>query len=316
MGPDRGRVFAMPGLRASAWPHGSKRRRQRKSEVRTRGFGTVFGVDDDVPAVSRTRLLPMKKRRPFQNPFRMKIGSHRLYEPGAREQVVELGMDRFMHSRPAQRVQRSLDRLFASTMKHVVVGAVAVVVGIAAVVGAADYRGVVGVDYSQDAGNTYICANPSGSPVTAQAGVSVSSPTLSLYNPIGSGKNLTVVDVGVVPAAANANTADIFLAYNITPSSGPSSTGFTLTAPDITTAVVAKSTGTLTTAVAKCQIQGVLPATPLAFRYLGTVSTNTYAGIYDATSGRVVVVPGATISIQATAAASILAHITWREDPQ
>lgn len=175
-----------------------------------------------------------------------------------------------------------------------------------------------GPDYSQGASNTYYCANPSGSPVTSQAGVSISSPTLSLYNPLTSKKNLVILDVGIDITASPAAASGIFLAYNVTPSSGSNSTGYTLTNPIVTSAQVGKSTGSLTSSLARCQIQGSLPPTPVAFRYLGGVTgASAISGVrlVDETNGKVVVPPGGMISIQATAATAMVAHISWREDP-
>ena len=63
----------------------------------------------------------------------------------------------------------------------------------------ASWFGNPGSDYSQSAATMYLCANPSGSAVVTQAGVSLSSPTLSLYNPVASGKNLVILEVGILP---------------------------------------------------------------------------------------------------------------------
>lgn len=175
------------------------------------------------------------------------------------------------------------------------------------------------VDYSKDANSSYYCGNPSGSAVTTQAGVSVSSPTLSLYNPPNSGKNLVLLDVGIGVTASPAAAASFFLAYNISVSSGINQAGFTVTTPIMTSALVGKSTSTATTtSIATCKIQGVLPATPIAFRYLGgTTGASAIGGVVftDTTQGKVVIPPGAIISIQSTSAAALVADFLWREDP-
>lgn len=183
---------------------------------------------------------------------------------------------------------------------------------------AADYRGVVGVDYSQDAGNVFYCANAPGTPVTTQAGVSVSSPTLALGNPFGSGKNLTVLAVSVQETAFPATPAVVLLAYNVVPSSGVVITTNTpATAGLMTSALVGKSTSTATTtSIAKCTVQGFLPALPTGFRYEGTLSTQTPNGVFDPVNGQVVIPPGGVVSVQTTAAISALANFVWREDPQ
>lgn len=182
---------------------------------------------------------------------------------------------------------------------------------------AADYRGVVGVDYSQDAGNTFYCA--STGTVTTQAGVSISSPTLSLYNPVGSGKNLTVLEVTPVFTASPAAAAAFALAFNITPSSGVFISSGGVAGNIVSANLVAKSTGTLTTAIAKCTLQGVLPATPTLFRFLSQVTGAAAIGGFnstDQTQGKIVVPPGGLISLQTTSSVNAQASIEWREDSQ
>lgn len=167
-------------------------------------------------------------------------------------------------------------------------------------------------DYSRDAGNMFYCA--STGTITTQAGVSVSSPTISLYNPIGSGKNLVLLDTGLVYTASPAASSDFFFAYNVTPSSGiQTGTGGRGV---VTPALIGKSS---TTAIGVCNLQGILPATPTAFRYLsGTTGASAIGGalLTDATNGKVVVPPGGLISLQTTTAANVLAHIVWREESQ
>lgn len=171
-----------------------------------------------------------------------------------------------------------------------------------------------GPDYSRDAGNMFYCAS-TGTVIT-QAGVSLSSPAVSLFNPFGSGKNLVVLDIGINVTASPAAAADFFLAYNITPSSGigNGATG------NMTAALIGKSTSTFTTtSIASCKVQGILPATPTAFRYLGGTTGASAIGavvLTDYTNGKVVVPPGGLISLQSTSAATVLAHILWREEPQ
>lgn len=173
-----------------------------------------------------------------------------------------------------------------------------------------------GPDYSQGAGNTYYCA--STGTVLTQAGVSVSSPALSLYNPFGSGKNLVVLETSVEPTASPAAAVQFSLAYNLTPSTGNlAGSGVTGT---LTAALVGKSTSTATSAsIARCTAFGILPALPLSFRYIGGMpgaAAISGVALIDNTQGKVVVPPGGMISIQSTTAANVLAHILFREDPQ
>lgn len=168
-------------------------------------------------------------------------------------------------------------------------------------------------DYSRDASSMYYCA--STGTVATQAGVSISSPVISLFNPQNSGKNLVVTEIGVDITAAPAAAMGLELAYNLTPSSGVAGG----VVGNLTSAIVGKSTSTATTnSLATCTLQGILPALPVVFRYLGgTTGAAAISGVVftDSTGGKIVVPPGGLISIQTTTAASLLAHILWREDP-
>lgn len=173
-----------------------------------------------------------------------------------------------------------------------------------------------GDDYFKDAGSMFYCA--STGTVLTTAGVSVSSPSISIYNPINSGKNLTLLEVGIDVLASPAAATGYVLAYNVTPSSGIQAlTGAT---GNMTAALVGTSTSTATTnSIAKCNAQGILPATPIAFRFLGgTTGASAIGGVVftDHTDGKVVIPPGGLVSLQATAASQIQAHFLWREDPQ
>ncbi len=187
---------------------------------------------------------------------------------------------------------------------------------------AAEYHGVVGIDYSQDAGNMFYCA--STGTVTTQAGVSASSPTISLYNPSGSGKNLTVLEVYAAAMSIPAGLTQVSLAYNVVSSSGVrvdtnSLVNVNGSTPTVTSALVGKNLSSSTVAypgTAKCFMQSWLPATPVLFRYIGAVSSSTLQAVWDQTNGKVVVPPGGLLSLQTSAAANLQAHILWREDPQ
>lgn len=177
------------------------------------------------------------------------------------------------------------------------------------------WSSVTGPDYSRDAPSIYYCA--STGTVTTQAGVSVSSPVISLFNPLTSGKNLVLMDVGVTPTASPAASVVFELAYNIVPSTGiQSGTGAT---GNVTSALIGTSTSTATSqAQGVCKVQGILPALPVAFRYIGgTTGAAAISGTVftDLTQGKVVLPPGGLVSIQTSSAANLLAHLVWREDP-
>lgn len=165
-------------------------------------------------------------------------------------------------------------------------------------------------DYSRDASSMFYCA--SSGTVTTQAGVSASSPTISLFNPANSGKNLVLLDAGLVFMASPAAASDVVLAFNVTPSSGPQ-TG-TGARGVVTPALIGKSS---TTALGVCNLLGNLPAVPSAFRVLGgTTGASAISGVVltDSTNGKVVIPPGGLVSVQTTTAANVLAHLLWRED--
>ena len=198
--------------------------------------------------------------------------------------------------------------------------------GLSSVSGAAWFGAGTATDYSQDANNMWYCA--STGTVTTQAGVSLSSPTWSLYNPAGSNKNLVVLDIGVALMSSPAAAVEFSLAYNVFPSSGilvstQSLVNVNGSTATITSALVSKvvaSSFTLPTtlAVGRCNLQGILPGTPTAFRFIGgTTGASAIGGLVfaDLTQGKVVVPPGAIISLQTSSSAAVQSHVLWREDP-
>jgi hypothetical protein len=179
-----------------------------------------------------------------------------------------------------------------------------------------------GPDYSQGAGNSYYCANAAATPVVTQAGLSVKSPALVLSNPPGSGKNLVVLDLGVDITASPAAAAGFMIAYSTMPTQAITYIASnTVVIPALVFSVVQSTTAQIAMTKALC-VGGVgttLPATPVAFRYLGgTTGASAIGGISltDETWGKIVVPPGSTISLQATSATSVIADFVWREDPQ
>lgn len=186
-----------------------------------------------------------------------------------------------------------------------------------------------GPDYSQGSGNSFYCANLAGTPVTTVAGLSSLNPALILVNPYTSRKNLVILDVGIEVTAAPAAAVGFMLAYSTGAANAvtvATSTVNAITFTTMTTVVPALLPSTIlsTTTVAaqsvgQCFRGATLPNTPVAFRYLGgTTGAAAISGVQwtDQTQGKVVVPPGVTVSIQTTSAASVLAHILWREDPQ
>jgi hypothetical protein len=163
-------------------------------------------------------------------------------------------------------------------------------------------------------GNVWIGANPLGTPVTTQAGLSATTPALTLFNPYGSGKLLVLWRITVGLNAAPAAASTLVLAANITQLQAipASNTLGTITNANLGLA------GGLGAAVGQCYRITTLPAAPVAVRYLGSVSAASlvaFAQIIDNVDGELVLQPGVAISIQATTAAAIFGSFTWEEVP-
>lgn len=159
-------------------------------------------------------------------------------------------------------------------------------------------------------GNVFIGANLGGAPVTTQAGLSATTPALTLYNPKGSGKRLVLWTVTVDITSSPAAASGLMLAWNLASAEAPSST----TDATITSAIL----GPLVKPVGQCYRVATLPAAPVAFRFLGgTTGASAISGVQliDHIDGEVILDQGVAISIQATAAAAILASFTWSEIP-
>jgi len=159
-------------------------------------------------------------------------------------------------------------------------------------------------------GNVYIGANLGGTPVTTQAGLSVTTPALTLYNPIGSGVFLVLqtvtLDITTSPAAA----AGLMLAYNLQNAAAPA----TVTLANVTNGLI----GISSQPVGQCYRIATLAAAPLAFRFIGGTTGAAAIGgvqIIDHVDGEVIIRPGVAISVQSTTAAAILASFSWEEVP-
>lgn len=159
-------------------------------------------------------------------------------------------------------------------------------------------------------GEIYIGANLGGTPVTTQAGLSATTPALTLWNPVGSQFYLVLqtvtVDITTAPAAA----AGFMLAYNALGSAAPTAT----TAANVTNGLI----GTTSAPVGQCYRIATLAAAPLAFRFIGgTTGAAAISGVQliDHVDGEVIIPPGVAISIQATSAAACLCSFTWEEIP-
>jgi hypothetical protein len=141
---------------------------------------------------------------------------------------------------------------------------------------------------------------------------------LILINPLGSGKNLWVIDIVVAQTSASTTSQPaITLAANTNPLALGS---YTLTTPlTINSALL----GSIATPSAKLLSSATLPAAPAIVRTiwqaqnLATAATTGSAVPYvkDEVAGAIGVAPGCAISLSATAAISAISSITWCELP-
>lgn len=154
----------------------------------------------------------------------------------------------------------------------------------------------------------FIGANLGGTPVTTQAGLSATTPALTLYNPVGSGVNLVLLTVTCDITTAPAAASGLMLAYNLLNATPPATT----TDATMINAIV----GSTTAPKGRCYRIATLAAAPLAFWFLGgTTGAAAISGckLTENIDGQIVIPEGVAISIQATSAAAILASFVWKE---
>lgn len=158
-------------------------------------------------------------------------------------------------------------------------------------------------------GRMFIGANPSATSVTTQAGTSVTTPALVLYNPSNSGIKMILNTFSVSITASPAANTQFFLAYNPDTSAAPNTT------TDAT--IISAMVGTTLKPKGKCYRVSTLPDAPIACRYLGgvtgasSISPNVIESKID---GEIILMPGVAISLQASAAAAVLASCSWVEE--
>lgn len=154
----------------------------------------------------------------------------------------------------------------------------------------------------------FIGANLGGTPVTTQAGLSATTPALTLYNPVGSGVSLVLLSVTVDITSSPAAAAGLMLAYNALNATPPATT----TDATMVSAII----GQTTSPKGRCYRIATLAAAPVAFRFLGgTTGASAIGGVrlVDNVDGEIIIPEGVAISIQSTSAAAILASFTWKE---
>lgn len=166
-------------------------------------------------------------------------------------------------------------------------------------------------------GNSFYCANLAGTAVTTQAGLSATTPALTLYNPANSGKNLVLTETGLDVTAAPAAAAGFMIAVSSAIALSGGSANGAITLATVAT-VLNANTASQTQSSGQCYRVATLPFAPVAMRYIGgTTGAAAISGVVltDPTDGKIVVGPGTAISIQSTSAAAIIAHFLWEEVP-
>ena len=163
-------------------------------------------------------------------------------------------------------------------------------------------------------GNVFWTANQSG--VTSQAGLSVTTPVLTVYNPIGSGVDCSLLFAGATFLVAFAAAAIVWLAAGV-PGGGADVTG---------TAAVVRSArvGSMQQSRVQPFLAATLPLVPVGIDILGVgltaaITTVPQIQVLDRHyNGSVVVVPGGNISIQTSTASgtnSTACMFVWEEIP-
>lgn len=149
--------------------------------------------------------------------------------------------------------------------------------------------------------------------VSLGAGLSATS-VWSLYNPIGSGVNLVLLEFTFAFSAAPAAAAVVFL--TIPGTTGQATpTGLTLLATPWSNALVGSA---FQSSVARVYTAATLAAVPIVYRVLGSVvavGSLTPPTLGGEIAGLIIVPPGAHVTLQASAAASGFPSMTWEEIP-
>jgi hypothetical protein len=161
-------------------------------------------------------------------------------------------------------------------------------------------------------GNVYWGANLGGTSVTTQAGLSATTPALTLFNPFASTVNLVLWTFGYCFTAAPAAACGVMLAYNNPNLSGVPTAPTSTTLANVTSALVA---GTKLP-IGQCYRVATLSAAPLALAYFGgTTGASAIGGqpsIFDL-AGQIIIPPGTAVSVQTTSASAIICSFAWEE---
>lgn len=163
-------------------------------------------------------------------------------------------------------------------------------------------------------GQVYACANQTG--VTTQAGLSATTPALTLYNPVGSGVYGVLMYAGGVASVAFAAASIIWIGAN----TNLVAAAVTGTAGITRNGLLGGSNNSKITALTAA----TLPAAPVAIATIGVGLTGAITTIPSmATLGRffdgeIILYPGSAVSFQtstASGASGFFGEFVWEEVP-
>lgn len=158
-------------------------------------------------------------------------------------------------------------------------------------------------------GRIFTGSNLLGTAVTTQAGLSATTPALTLSNPTNSGYYASLLQITIALNAAPAAATTLCLALNSNAAAPTSTT--------VANIVNGSNGGPVNNAVG-CFRVATLAAAPVATKFLAFV---TAAALVDSNTfvidlgGSDLLLPGSQWSIQATTAVAIFASFTWEEVP-
>lgn len=146
--------------------------------------------------------------------------------------------------------------------------------------------------------------------VASPAGLTAASVNFTLYNPIGSGYLLSLLNIAIALGAAPVAATAIWLVGNLNPAAAAPAT---VTLLNIINNLLNSQSG-----VGKAYSTATLPAAPVIIRPLAFVdaASNNAAGSFkDEVAGAIIIPPGCAVSIQALTAVSLFAAMDWEEIP-
>jgi hypothetical protein len=154
----------------------------------------------------------------------------------------------------------------------------------------------------------YVASTQAG--VATSTALSTTQTGFTLTNPLGSGKNLVVLNIDVAPTTAPAAAATIVAAANVNPVAAAVTQGTPLVVRNA-------KLGISDTGVGLAASAATLPAAPVVVRAIGgPVGASSLNGepIHDKVDGALVLTPGTALSINSlTTAISAVISMTWAE---